>query len=60
MKRAAEKRQKSSLVSVLKAARADGVFKTLPKADRCELGVEESGGSFAWPIYKNRGKDNLA
>lgn len=47
------------LVTVLKSARADKVFETLPKGERCELGVEESGGSFGWPVFKNRGKDNL-
>jgi hypothetical protein len=48
------------LVGVLKSARADGIFEALPKAERCEPGVEESGGGFGWPVYKDRGKENLA
>jgi hypothetical protein len=48
-----------ALVQTLKDARKKGVFKALPKAARCELGVESIDGDFGWPIYKDRGKDNL-
>jgi len=47
-------------VDALKSARAEGVFKVLPKTSRCELGVEENEGSFGWPEYSKRGKENLA
>jgi hypothetical protein len=47
-------------VEALKSARKDGVFKALPKTAKCEMGVEESEGSFGWPVYAKRGKDNLA
>lgn len=40
-------------------ARADGVFKS-PKAKKCHLGVEEQDGSYGWPAYEDRGKDDLA
>jgi hypothetical protein len=49
------------LVSALLKARDDGVFSALPLAERCMLGVEDpTTGAFGWPIYKDRGKDNLA
>lgn len=48
------------LKAVLLKARADGLFDPLPKAPRCELGVEEQDGAYAWPIYEDRGRENLA
>lgn len=48
------------LKGVLLKARADGVFKSLPKAKKCHLGVEEQDGTYGWPAYKDRGKDDLA
>jgi hypothetical protein len=49
------------LVDSLLEARANGVFADLPKAARCELGVEDfGGGEFGgWPAYEDRGKKNL-
>ena len=48
------------LVDCLLQARANGVFADLPKADGCELGVEEFwNGEFGWPAYEDRGKKNL-
>ena len=47
------------LVSLLKAARETGVFAALPKQLRCELCVEEVEGMFGWPVYEDRGKENL-
>jgi hypothetical protein len=49
-----------TLRAVLLKARDDGVFAALPKASRCELGVEEQDGSYGWPAYESRGTDNLA
>src|SRR5947209_7336458 len=50
----------SFLVDMLLAARANDVFASLPRADRCELGVEEPfTGEFGWPAYDDRGKRNL-
>jgi hypothetical protein len=46
--------------AVLLKARADGVFKGLPKAPGCELGVECFDGGYGWPEYQERGQDNLA
>lgn len=48
------------LVHMLLEARDNGVFADLPKADRCELGVEDpTTGEFGWPNYDDRGKKNL-
>jgi len=48
------------LVSVLLDARAAGIFAGLPRARRCELGVEDpTTGEFGWPNYEDRGKENL-
>jgi hypothetical protein len=47
-------------VAVMKSAKADGILAKLPKAEKCEFGVEESGGSFGWPAYEKRGRANLA
>jgi predicted DNA-binding WGR domain protein len=48
------------LVDMLLQARAHGVFADLPKADRCELGVEDpTSGEFGWPKYNDRGMRNL-
>ena len=43
----------------LTAAREEGVFDALPKAERCEMGVENMEGFYGWPLYKDRGKENL-
>ncbi|MFL5339647.1 MAG: ankyrin repeat domain-containing protein [Gemmataceae bacterium] len=48
------------LKGVLLKARADGVFKSLPKAEECHMGVEEQEGHYGWPAYEDRGKDDLA
>jgi hypothetical protein len=48
------------LKSVLLKAREDGIFADLPKAARCELGVEEHDGGYGWPVYEERGQGNLA
>lgn len=48
------------LVAVLLEARRSGLFDQLPKAERCELGVEDpTTGAFGWPAYEQRGKKNL-
>ena len=48
------------LVAMLREARDKGEFAGLPKADRCELGVEDpTTGAFGWPNYDQRGKQNL-
>jgi hypothetical protein len=48
------------LKAVVLKARADDVFATLPKAAGCELGVEHFSGAYGWPVYEERGQDNLA
>jgi hypothetical protein len=45
---------------VLLRARADGLFAALPKAADCELGVEHFNGAYGWPVYEDRGVENLA
>lgn len=48
------------LVSVLVSVRDEGVFAELPRGKRCELEVEEGmNGTFGWPHYEDRGKENL-
>jgi hypothetical protein len=48
-----------ALKQVLLSARDEGLFKTLPKQPRCELAVENIEGYYGWPIYEDRGKENL-
>ena len=40
-------------------ARDEGVFDALPKAERCEMGVENMEGFYGWPMYEDRGRENL-
>ena len=40
-------------------ARDNGVFASLPKAQRCELAAEELEGRYGWPDYEDRGTENL-
>jgi hypothetical protein len=47
------------LGDALKTARDQKVFERLPKAERCEMGVEQFGGGYGWPAYKDRGAENL-
>jgi hypothetical protein len=47
------------LKSVFLKARADGVFKALPTAEECHMGVEEHDGAYGWPQYEDRGKEDL-
>ena len=49
-----------ALKQVLLSARADGLFKTLPKQSRCEMAVENIEGYYGWPKYEDRGRENLA
>lgn len=39
--------------------RAQGAFATLPKQDNCEFGLEEMNGSYGWPAWEDRRKENL-
>ncbi len=48
------------LKGALLQARTDGIFEKLARAPRCELGVEEHDGNYGWPVYEERGQDNLA
>jgi len=48
------------LRDVLLKAREDGLFSKLPKASECEVGVEHQAGSYGWPTYEDRKKENLA
>jgi hypothetical protein len=48
-----------ALKHVLLTARDQDLFKPLPKADRCEIGVENLEGFYGWPRYEDRGKENL-
>lgn len=43
----------------LLTAREAGVFQTLPKAEHCEMGVENMEGFYGWPKFKDRGKENF-
>jgi len=45
--------------AVLIKAREDGVFAALPKASRCEFGIEHQEGAYGWPMYAARGMENL-
>lgn len=47
------------LKNILLKAKSNGVFAALPKAKRCEIGVEEHEGRYGWPMYEDRGKENL-
>lgn len=49
-----------ALKYVLITAWDKGVFRRLPKAGKCELGVENLEGLYGWPAYRDRGKENLA
>ncbi len=48
------------LKGVLLKAKADGLLAGLPKAPGCQFGVEEHNGGYGWPIYEERGQENLA
>jgi hypothetical protein len=48
------------LKHVLLTAREQGVFANLVRTDKCELGVENIEGFYGWPIYEDRGKENMA
>lgn len=48
-----------ALKHTLIAARDEGLFRPLPKAKGCQIGVENLEGYYGWPNYEDRGKDNL-
>lgn len=48
------------LKAVLLKAREEGLFAKLPKAPECEMGVEHQAGSYGWPAYGDRKRENLA
>ena len=47
------------LKNTLLAARSEGAFASLCKAERCELAVEHMEGYYGWPAHEDRGKENL-
>ena len=50
-----------ALKQTLISARNNGLFESLAKAKKCELGVENLEGFYGWPAYKDRGRPaNLA
>lgn len=49
----------AAMKHALLQARDNGVFKALPKAPKCEMGVENLEGHYGWPNYEDRGKENL-
>ncbi|HSU54355.1 MAG TPA: hypothetical protein VLT36_09870 [Candidatus Dormibacteraeota bacterium] len=54
-----EQRVVNMMAEVLKSARDQGVFKDLPKGERCQLGVQSHNG-IGWPPHDERGNENLA
>jgi hypothetical protein len=48
-----------ALKHTLITARDEDLFQALPKAKKCELGVENLEGYYGWPNYEDRGKKNL-
>lgn len=48
-----------ALKYVLLTARGQGLFEGLQKANRCEMGVESLEGFYGWPVYEERGQENL-
>lgn len=49
-----------ALKHTLLTARDIGLFKALPKADKCEIGVTDvMSGYYGWPAYQDRGKENM-
>ena len=46
-------------VEVAQALRKVGVFKALPRAPKCYIGVSTVDGEFGWPAYEDRGPDNM-
>ena len=45
--------------SVLFKVREEGAFEALSKHRDCELGIEEIDGNYGWPIYEDRGVENV-
>ncbi|MCA8987831.1 MAG: hypothetical protein KDA78_09340 [Planctomycetaceae bacterium] len=48
-----------AMKQALLTSRDNGVFRALPTAEACELAVENLEGFYGWPIYADRGKENL-
>ena len=48
-----------ALKASLLSARDEGLLNSLQKAENCQLGVEELEGRYGWPLYEDRGKENL-
>ena len=48
-----------ALRDTLLKAREDGVFAGLPKGEECHLAVENFEGYYGWPLYEDRGKEDL-
>jgi hypothetical protein len=43
----------------MKAMRKGGIFRSLPRASKCYLGVSTNDGEFGWPPYEDRGTENM-
>ena len=39
--------------------REEGAFKDLPKTAKCDFGIESMCGCYGWPVWEDRGKENL-
>ena len=46
-------------VDMMISLRKAGVFKPLPRAPKCYLGVSTNDGEFGWPHDDKRGPDNM-
>jgi hypothetical protein len=44
------------LVEIMKSLRKGGIFKAVPRAANCYLGVQTNDGEFGWPHYDDRGR----
>ena len=46
-------------VDLTKSMRKAGLFSSLPRSDKCYLGVSTEDGEYGWPAYEDRGPDNM-
>ena len=46
-------------VNLLKTMRDNGHFHAIPQARECYTGVASYDGMYGWPVYEDRGPENM-
>ena len=47
------------LLEIILAIRDEGILQSLPRAEKCYIGVSTYDGVWGWPVWEDRGKEDM-